>query len=281
MLNHAFFMRQDIETARRGAGSVEEEICHQVALLEAGGKDFAAEKAPGARQRRGLSFQAGEIGRDFGQDQRGLGLGKSFGWLEAGFGERERVVQGLGVGVGIMVKVQVGARVMSQFRLNAAGVEPPIDLESVAFKAGVQAVAHFAIEVGQVGIADGAQAGDVEQRVAAEQGVIRPGCQAEALLAEHLPLGLFEGKADACAAVFGVNAKQVRAVFGLRAIGQGVEAGKARKKADESFAFVCAEYQPAIVGEGEQDVRGDNFNISARPNKALQVFHFGHFGGGF
>jgi hypothetical protein len=103
----------------------------------------------------------------------------------------------------------------------------------------------------------------------------------EALVADHLPLGAFEGEAKPAVAMVGMDAHHVRAMFGARTVGRGLQPGEAEDEADQLIFGECAQHQSAVVDGGDEHVRGHHVGFAARPDDALQFFDGGHLFGSF
>ncbi len=73
----------------------------------------------------------------------------------------------------------------------------------------------------------------------------------------------------------------MRTMFGAGAIRCFLKTGETKDETDQLFFFKGAEYQAAIVDNGDQDMLGDHIGFRTRPDLALQFFHKVHFVGCF
>ena len=127
-----------------------------------------------------------------------------------------------------------------------------------------------AVEVGQVGVAGGAELADVEAGVAADQRVERPGHQVEALGQHTLALRPLEPLADAGVAVAGAHGGHVRGVLEAPVWGAGQEAeDEAEQGRGGGGRVEGAEHEPAVLLDGEQHVVGHD--AERPPDLALEL----------
>jgi hypothetical protein len=125
---------------------------------------------------------------------------------------------------------------------------------------------QLAVDVAQVGVAHRAQLSDVEVGVAALQGIIGPGDQAEALVADCFSLRQLELVADAFVLPFGEHPQLMRAVLELDS-GGGLPAAtlvgpqEAEDEAHQLPPGEGAQEHPAVVRGRDQHVGGHHVQI--------------------
>src|SRR5262249_36106703 len=161
----------------------------------------------------------------------------------------------------------------AQLGLDARACDAPIDLEAVAWQAGVQLVSHRAVEVSQVNAAGRAELVEVESGVAALQGVESPCDQIDSLGQDDLALLQFQRVTDAAVAVTGQRARDVRAMLHAAARRQ---ADEAEDEADHPlFAFnnvERAEHHAAVLMRRHQSLESDDLDVLHSPDFALEPF---------
>jgi hypothetical protein len=149
-----------------------------------------------------------------------------------------------------MIQTKYRSLSATESPFHPTSVHPPVHLETVGGQAHVQAIAHVTVFGAAISVANRAEFGDVEVGVAAQQGIVRPGDEVETLVAHHLPLGAFEGKAEARITPLGADAQDMGTMLEARPIGRGIEAGKTPGRTDQFLANECAQQQAAIVHHG-------------------------------
>ncbi len=257
---------------------IADEVGDDVACGEGIFEDFTGEEAPVVRE--------GQVGVAYGLEVAGDGEEKEFSFgreincgrpQQAGGRVRFGDVELLGIGFAIVIQADADVVLFIQMSLYTAGIDPPIHNETVGGDACIEGVAHLAVFFAVVGVADRAETTNVEIGVWAEQGVVSPGNQVDALLAHHLPLRFFEREADALAAMVRMHAQLMRAVFEQASLRGVVKAGEAEGQSDYFIAFKGAEGQPAVMYKGDEDVRRDYIGGTAVPDffgKFLDAKHF-------
>jgi len=150
---------------------------------------------------------------------------------------------------------------------DAFGVEVPLRKQAVGRQAPMERAAGDAIEIGDVGADDGAQAIEIEMRVAGFQRVEGPFDEADIAGECFFALEDFEGAANFAIAVFGKNTGHVGVQIGRFV----ADAGNGHGEADHGVSVEGAEdLTSCLVGDDEGDV-GLGFEVGFAPNGFLEL----------